>query len=54
LKGDKKMQNWTLLLGWGSPIGIGIFLICLSGTIYLLSKTEIENKRNQRKEKEKK
>jgi hypothetical protein len=44
LIGGKKMQNWTLLLGWGSPIGIGIFLICLSSTIYLLSKIDAESK----------
>jgi hypothetical protein len=27
-----------LVLGWGSPIGIGIFLVCLAGMIYLLAK----------------
>jgi hypothetical protein len=27
------------VLGWGSPIGIGIFLLCLGLMIFLLSKT---------------
>ncbi len=31
------MENLFLVLGWGSPIGIGIFLVCLGGMIYLLS-----------------
>jgi len=48
------MQNWTLLLGWGSPIGIGIFLICLSSTIYLLSKIDAESKSVHHDKKEKK
>jgi hypothetical protein len=48
------MGNWFLLLGWGSPIGIGIFLICLSGTIYLLSKIDAESKRVHHDKKEKK
>jgi len=25
------METLFLLLGWGSPIGIGIFLVCLGG-----------------------
>lgn len=29
-----------LVLGWGSPVGIGIFLLCLGGMIYLLSRTK--------------
>jgi len=31
------MEN-LILFGWGSPIGIGIFLLCIGGMIYLLSK----------------
>lgn len=27
-----------LVLGWGSSIGIGIFLLCLAGMVYILSK----------------
>jgi uncharacterized integral membrane protein len=48
------MGNWFLILGWSSPIGIGIFLVCLGGMIYLLSKADAESKRGRREEKEKK
>ena len=44
----------VLVLGWGSPIGVGIFLLCLGGMIYLLSKADAENKRVRWKLKEKK
>jgi len=33
------MGDLMLVLGWGSPIGIGIFLLCLGGMIFLLSRT---------------
>ena len=32
------MEDTFLVFGWGSPIGIGIFIICLGGMIFLLSK----------------
>jgi hypothetical protein len=32
------MEDLFLVLGWGSPIGIGIFLVCLASMIYLLTK----------------
>lgn len=32
------MDNWMLILGWGSPIGTGIFLLSLAGMIFILSK----------------
>lgn len=32
------MENAMVILGWGSPIGIGIFLVCLGAMILLLSK----------------
>ncbi len=32
------MDTLFLIFGWGSPIGTGIFLVCLAGMIYLLSK----------------
>lgn len=34
------MDNLLLILGWGSPIGTGIFLLCLGGMIYILSKAD--------------
>ena len=42
-----------LVLGWGSPIGIGIFLVLLGGMIYLLTKADETNKRTKILEKEK-
>jgi len=29
-------MDWILVLGWGSPIGIGIFLVLLGFMIFLL------------------
>ncbi len=39
LRKEERMENLFLLLGWGSPIGTGIFLVCLGGFIFLLSKS---------------
>jgi hypothetical protein len=39
------MDNAILVLGWGSPIGIGIFLLCLAGMIYILSKADRNRKK---------
>ena len=39
------MDNWMLVLGWGSPIGTGIFLLCLAGMIFLLSKADRNTKK---------
>ena len=46
------MDIW-LALFWGSPIGIGIFLVCLGGMIYLLSKADEISKRTKAFAKEK-
>ena len=42
-----------LVLYWTGPIGIGIFLLCLGGMLYLLTKADVERKRADLKEKEK-
>ena len=42
-----------LALFWGSPIGLGIFLVCLGGMIYLLSKADEISKRTKAFAKEK-
>ena len=34
------MDNLMLILGWGSPIGIGIFLLCIAGMIFILTKAQ--------------
>ena len=38
------MDSLWLMFSWGSPIGVGIFLVCLGGMIYLLSKADEKNK----------
>lgn len=37
-------MDWFLIYGWGSPIGIGIFLLCLGGMIFLISKASKKDK----------
>ncbi|MFC1980768.1 hypothetical protein ACFLVN_00780 [Chloroflexota bacterium] len=37
--------DWFLVFGWGAPIGIGIFLVCLGGMICLLAKADEISKR---------
>ncbi len=39
------MEDLMIVLGWGSPIGIGIFLLCLGGMIFLLSKVDKDRKK---------
>jgi len=38
------MDMW-LVLYWTGPIGVGIFLVCLGGMIYLLTKAGEVSKR---------
>jgi len=47
------MESLWLALYWGSPIGIGIFLLCLGGIIYLLTKADEISKRTKAMVKEK-
>ena len=42
-----------LVLGWGSPIGIGIFLALLGTMIYLISKADENSKHTKAFAKEK-
>ena len=48
------MVDWFLTLGWSSPIGVGIFLLCLGGMIYLLSKADAMKKSKEMKKVKKK
>ena len=41
------MDDLFLILGWSGPVGIGIFLLCLGGMIYLLSKADELSKRTK-------
>lgn len=47
------MMDGMLVLGWGSPIGIGAFLALLGTMIYLLTKADEIGKRTKAFEKEK-
>jgi len=47
------MDGMWLVFYWTGPIGVGIFLLCLAGMIYLLVKADIEKKRFRMEEKEK-
>lgn len=53
-KGEMEVMDWMLILGWGSPIGIGIFLVLLATMIFLFSKADETSKRTRRENKEKK
>ena len=41
------MDTLWLALHWGSPIGIGIFLVCLGAMIYFLSRADEISKRTK-------
>jgi len=34
------MSDVTLVLGWGSPIGLGILIVCIATTIWILTKAQ--------------
>ena len=40
------MDMW-LVFYWTGPIGVGVFLLCLGGMIFLLSKADEVNKRSK-------
>ena len=46
-------MDWILVLGWGSPIGIGIFLFLLGSMIFLLAKADETSKHTKAFTKEK-
>ncbi len=46
-------MDWILVLGWGSPIGIGLFLVLLALMIFLLAKADAISKRTKAFKKEK-
>lgn len=47
------MGELWLVLYWTGPIGVGIFLVCLGGMIYLLTKADEVSKRTKALMKEK-
>ena len=46
-------MDLMLILGWGSPIGIGAFLVLLGLMIFLLAKADEISKRTKAYKKEK-
>ena len=46
-------MDWILVLGWGSPVGIGIFLVLVGSMIFLLAKADETSKRTKAFTKEK-
>ena len=42
------MTDRFMILGWGSPIGTGAFLVLLATMIYRLSKASAMNKTNKK------
>ena len=41
------MEDMWLVFYWTGPIGVGVFLLCLGGMIFLLSKADEVNKRSK-------
>jgi hypothetical protein len=39
------MTDWSTVLGWGSPIGIGVFLCLLSTMVFMFAEAEESSKR---------
>jgi hypothetical protein len=48
------MDQLFMILGWGSPIGIGIFLVLLGLMIFLIAKADEISKRAKSEYKNKK
>lgn len=46
-------MDWMVILGWGSPIGVGIFLVLLGSMIFLIAKADETSKRTRAFKKEK-
>ncbi len=47
-------DNLSMILGWSSPIGLGIFLFLLSSMIFMIAKADEIGKRVKREYKDKK
>ena len=41
------MDNLFMILGWASPIGVSIFLVCLGAMIFLIAKADAVSKRTK-------
>ena len=47
------MEGLFMILGWASPIGLGIFLFLLGSMIYMIAKADAIGKRVRREIKDK-
>lgn len=45
------MDNLFLIFGWPGPIGVGVFLLCLGGMIYLMTLADSISKKTKAKQK---
>jgi len=43
---ERHVDNLFMIFGWGSPIGIGIFLLCIGGMVFILSKAGKKDKKD--------
>jgi hypothetical protein len=46
-------MNWVFVLGWGSPIGIGVFLVLLGLMIFFIARADEISKRIKHEYKDK-
>ena len=53
-KEKAEMDDLFMILGWGSPVGIGIFLVLLGLMIFLIAKADEVSKRVKHEYKNKK
>ena len=42
------MDQLFMIIGWGSPIGIGIFLVCIASMIFILAKADAMRKKDKK------
>ena len=47
------MENLWLVFFWSGPVGLGVFLLCLGGMIYLIARADEISKRTKREYKDK-
>jgi uncharacterized membrane protein YbaN (DUF454 family) len=41
------VTDWYAILGWGSPIGIGVFLVLLATMVFMFAKADEVSKRSK-------
>lgn len=46
------MSDTWLVFWWTGPIGVGVFLVCLATTIYLLARADEVSKRTKARQRD--